>query len=233
MPTTRTVNAPGIPSTGEAGVQPLNPAPVLATPRRRRRPALLALGVLLVVLGALGASYLATSLSHTIPVIALARAVPRGQELTDADLVEAHVAPDPALSPIPFADRGSVVGQVAVTDLEPGTLLTRAAVGSHSFPPAGQAVVGVGVTAARAPATPLHDGDRVLLVPVTGSSSTQQNSPADPATASAVTATVVSSGPVGVDGLRVVDVLVPEGEGPDVAAGAAAGQIAIVLVSGD
>lgn len=233
MPSTRTTKDPGTRSTVEAGVQPLTAAPALPTPRRRRRPALLALGVLLVVLGALGASYLATSLSHTVPVIALARAVPRGQELKESDLAEAHVAPDPALSPIPFADRGSVVGQVAATDLEPGTLLSRAAVGSHAFPPAGQAVVGVGVTAARAPATPLHDGDRVLLVPAIGSSSTPQSSLPGTAAASTVAATVVTTGPVGVDGLRVVDVLVQEDQGPDVAARAAAGQIAIVLVSGD
>jgi hypothetical protein len=42
-------------------------APVLPPPRRRRRPALLALAVTMVVLGALGATYLATSLGQTSP----------------------------------------------------------------------------------------------------------------------------------------------------------------------
>ena len=42
-----------------------------------------------------------------------------------------------------------------------------------------------------------------------------------------------ASGSPGVDGLRVVDVLVAAADGPDVAARAAAGLIAIVVVAGE
>ena len=44
---------------------------------------------------------------------------------------------------------------------------------------------------------------------------------------------MVRSGPPGRDGLRVVDVLVDAADGPDVAARAAAGLIAIVVVAGE
>src|SRR4051795_13582812 len=93
-----------------AGVNGLSRAPVLPPPRRRRRPALLALALTMVVLGALGAAYLATSLGETSPVIAVAREVPWGQQLTAADLVEARVSADPALTPIPYAQRDQVIG---------------------------------------------------------------------------------------------------------------------------
>src|SRR5690348_10997058 len=100
----------------------LGAAPLLPPPRRRRRRGLLALAVVLVVVGALGASFLATSLSRTSSVIAVARLVPRGQELTAADLVEARITVDPALAPIPYTDRDRVVGMVAATDLTVGSL---------------------------------------------------------------------------------------------------------------
>src|SRR3712207_9124081 len=71
-----------------AAVNGLSRAPVLPPPRRRRRPALLALAVAMVVLGALGAAYLATSLGETSSVIAVAREVPQGRAISASDLVE-------------------------------------------------------------------------------------------------------------------------------------------------
>src|SRR3954451_8903354 len=88
-----------------AAVNGLPRAPALPPPRRRRRPALLALAVAMVVLGALGAAYLATALGQTSPVIAVAREVPWGRQITAADLVEARVSADPALDPIPYGER--------------------------------------------------------------------------------------------------------------------------------
>jgi SAF domain len=142
----------------------LSRAPVLPPPRRRRRPALLALAVAMVVLGALGATYLAASLGETSPVIAVAREVPWGQTVTAADLVEARVSVDPALHPVPYGDRDQVIGLVAVTTLTPGALLTRDALTDRRLPPAGQQLVGVGVSPVQLPTTALRPGDEVLLV---------------------------------------------------------------------
>src|SRR3954451_22143046 len=100
----------GAPSSSPA-VNGLSRAPVLPPPRRRRRPALLALAVTMVILGALGAAYLATSLGRTSSVIAVAREVPWGQTLTAADLVEARISADPALQPIAYAERDQVIGK--------------------------------------------------------------------------------------------------------------------------
>jgi hypothetical protein len=222
------------PTTGAAPspaeVRGLPRAPVLPPPRRRRRPALLALAVSMVVLGALGATYLATSLGQTTAVIAIAREVPWGQTLTAADLVEARISADPALEPIPYVDRDQVIGLVAATTLAPGSLLTRDALTDQRPPSPGQQLVGVGVSAVQLPTTALRPGDDVLLVPVAAGSAP---APTDGEAPSAVAATVLQSGPPGTDGLRVVDVLVYAADGPDVAARAAAGLIAIVVVAGE
>ncbi|MGY1634916.1 SAF domain-containing protein [Geodermatophilus sp. SYSU D01186] len=203
----------------------------MPAPRRRRRPALLALAVAMVVLGAVGAAYLATSLGQTSPVIAVAREVPWGQQITAADLVEARVSADPALAPIPYGDRDRVIGMVAATTLTPGSLLTREALTEQPLPPPGQQLVGVGVSAVQLPATPLRPGDDVLLVPVAAGGGAAAPDPAAPPRT--VAATVVRSGAPGTDGLRVVDVLLDAADGPDVAARAAAGLIAIVVVAGE
>jgi hypothetical protein len=212
-----------------AEVHGLPRAPVLPPPRRRRRPALMALAVSMVVLGALGATYLATSLGQTSPVIAIAREVPWGQPLTAADLVEARISADPALEPIPYVDRDQVIGLVAATALKPGSLLTRDALTDQRLPAPGQQLIGVGVSPVQLPTTPLRPGADVLLVPVAAGSAPATTEGA----ASVVEATVVQTGAPGTDGLRVVDVVVDAADGPDVAARAAAGLIAIVVVAGE
>src|SRR4051795_12550087 len=98
-----------------AALNGLSRAPALPPPRRRRRPALLALALAMVVLGALGAAYLATSLGQTSSVIAVAREVPWGQTITAADLVEARASVDASLAPIPYGQRDQVLGMVAAT----------------------------------------------------------------------------------------------------------------------
>lgn len=212
-----------------AAVNGLPRAPVLPPPRRRRRPALLALAVTMVILGALGAAYLATSLGQTSPVIAIAREVPWGQSITAADLVESRIPADPALAPIPYSERDQVIGLITATTLTPGSLLTRDALTDQRLPAPGQQLVGVGVSTVQLPVTPLRPGDDVLLVPVAGGS---VPAAAEVGAAGVVEATVVQTGPPGTDGLRVVDVLVDAADGPDVAARAAAGLIAIVVVAG-
>ncbi len=226
----RVDDALSAPAAGGGG---LSQAPVLPAPRRRRRPGLLALAVVMVVLGALGAASVATSLGETSSVIAVAREVPRGQAITAADLVEARVPADPALTPIPYGDRDRIVGLLAATTLLPGTLLTAEAVTGERVPPPGQHLVGVGVSAVQSPATAVEPGDRVLLVPVADPAAAVAAGSANAAVADPVAATVVRAGAPGTDGLRIVDVLVDADDGPDVAARAAAGLVAIVVVAAE
>lgn len=199
-------------------------APRRDLPRRHRRTGLLGLGVALVAVGALLAGWLTLVVGGKVPVLAVSRAVPYGAILTAEDLAEAHVAADPALAPIPAAQRGWVIGKRAAVDLRPGTLLTPQQLSDQVVPGPGQALVGVAVRAGQVPAQPLLPQDRVLVV-------TTPREDGDPPSAPppAVEATVMRVGPTDDTGLTVMDVMVPENAGPDLAARAATGRIALVL----
>lgn len=210
------VGAPAPPSAGG----------VLPGPRRRRQPKLVVLAVVLVAMGALGSVLLATGLGDRVSVVAVAAQVSSGDPIQRGDLVQARVSADPALQPIPWSEVDAILGMFAATNLVPGSLLTLEQVTAEQLPPDGMQLVGVAVPAGQLPATPLLAGDRVLLIPVALSESglaADQGSP--------IEATVVRVGPVGVDGSRVVDVLVDDAEGRTVAGLSAGGLLAIVLVS--
>jgi hypothetical protein len=61
-------------------------------PPRQRRPALAALALLLIVGGALAAGLLAVRMDERVAVIAAAREIPAGTEITEEDLKEVSVA---------------------------------------------------------------------------------------------------------------------------------------------
>jgi len=213
----------------DAAPVPAQPAPAAALPgpRRRRQPKFIALAVVLVLLGGLGAVYLVSALGQQVSVVAVASQVTYGDPIAREDLVEVQLTADPALQPIPWSDVDSIVGMFAATDLLPGSLLTRDHVTGNQLPPEGMQLVGVGVPMAQRPATPLLARDEVLLVPVVlaggGAEADGQPSPME--------ATVVRVGPVDLAGARVVDVLVDGSDGPTVAGLSAGGLLSIILVS--
>lgn len=200
-------------------------APRLAAPRRRRQPKLLALAVALMVLGALGAVFAFTALGERTSVIAVASEIPYGQVIERSDLVEAQIAAEPALEPLPWSDVDDIVGLTAATDLFPGGLLSAGQVTSEQLPPDGMQLVGIEVPSGQLPATPLQPRDEVLLVPIVV---TEGGGQAD-GLPEPVEATVVAVGSVGVDGSRVVDVLVEDDGATDVATRGSVGGLAIVL----
>ena len=124
-----------------------------------------------------------------------------------SDLVAVEVVPDPALKPVTWDQRSTLVGQLAATDLQAGMLLTSRSVTDEQVPPRGKALVGVLVKSGQAPVTPLSPQDQVLLVPAD-----QQAAPsaAGAAEAKPVQAEVYTVGATDANGTRTVDVLVPE-----------------------
>lgn len=212
-------------STNGAGRIP--PAPTLPAPKRRRRPLLIAIGALLVVLGALGAYALAESSSERIAVIGIATDVAWGQTITAADLTEVQIVADPGLRPIPWSQQASVLGRRAAADLHAGGLLTDADVMSgQQVPPSGEALVGVAAKPGLLPATVLTPGERVLLVPTGQNTPQGESSPAAP-----VAGVVFTVGAPDAADARTVDVLVDQATAAEVASWSAAGSVAIVLIS--
>ncbi len=202
------------------------PAPATAPVRTRRRPGVQDAGVALVVLGALGATYLTQIVGNTVQVVAVARDVQPGQIIARADLAVAGVSADPALAPVPAGRLPALVGQRAAVALTTGSLLTDAAVTDQLLPTSGQSVVGVALQLAQLPAEPLQPGDRVRIVDTPAS----QAEP--PSTTPQTTDAVVASAAAPDDsGLTIVDVTVPSGQAAELAARVATGRIALVLDS--
>jgi len=198
--------------------------PHAAGPRLRRSPLVIALGVVLVVAGALASAGVYTHLSQTQEVVAVVRPVARGEVIERTDLTTVQVSLDPLLTPVPASQLAEVVGQYALSDLVPGTLLAAGSFGQAIFPAADRAEVGLALMPGAYPADALRPGDAVLLVTV-----------ARPGEAEV--APVSFPGQLAMVGLPdanqmiVVAVEVAAADAPQIAAWSAADRLALVLVS--
>lgn len=194
--------------------------------RARRSPRLVAIGVLLAVLGGLGAGAAWSQASHATTVVVAARAVPRGQVITASDLTTATVGSLPGISTIPGDQLANLIGQQALVELPAGAMVARGSIGAPQTK-AGTAQLGLRVTAGRLPTHPIPVGATVLLVPVptTGNQA--------PVTDKPIEATVVSAPEAMSDGVSwVLDVEVPESQAVVVARLAAAEQVVVVRKAG-
>ena len=112
------------------GPRPLRVAPA----RRQRRPAIVLVGLLLILVGAAVTAQLFLQVGGRTAVLAVARPVTAGHPITGQDLTEVRISVDPALRAVPASERSRVVGQVATVDLLPRSLLTREALATASVP---------------------------------------------------------------------------------------------------
>ncbi|MCX4515942.1 SAF domain-containing protein [Streptomyces sp. NBC_01619] len=203
--------------------------PITSTPpvKRERRWSVAALCVVLAVLCALGAAAAVTSASDRVQVLAIARDVPAGQALTDADLIVAEVSADAALTPVPAAQKASMLGKRPAVDLRKGGLLTTSQLAAGTGLGDDKQQVGVQVKRGQAPAGTLAPGDKVLAVttPAQGEQATGKDAEAPPSTIAAVVVTVSRPD---ASGTVVVNLAVATTDGPLLATRAAQGRIALV-----
>lgn len=154
------------------------------------------------------------------PVLALASDVARGAVVESSDLEVAYVGSDHDIAHLSEAERASVVGRVALADLEAGTLLTRGMLADEAAVASGEGVVGLALKAGQLPTSTLLPGDRVNVVAGEASSS-------EPLVEAAEVFSVEALD--GGDG-RFVALQMPEGPANTVAAAAERGAIRLVLV---
>ncbi|MGW6130781.1 SAF domain-containing protein [Cellulomonas sp. NPDC055163] len=182
-------------------------------------------GIVLALVGALGAAWLVASASDRTAVVVLARDVPYGATLTEQDLTVADVALDPTIESIPADQLEGLVGEVAGATLVTGSVLAPAQVQPVGPPLPGEVLVPLPLEPARMPAGGLTAGDRVLVVDTPAAQ-------AEPPNGTPVTleASVARVGAPDLNGVVVVDLVAATEDGPALAARAATGRFALVIL---
>jgi SAF domain-containing protein len=202
------------------------PITTTAPVKRERRSSLAALCIVLAVVCALCAAWAVNAASERAKVLAVTRDVPAGQALTAADITIAEVSADAALSPLPAADKASVLGKRAAVDLRKGGLLLSSQLAAGTGLGDDKQQVGVLVKRGQAPAGTLAPGDKVLAVttPAQGSAATTK----DDTSPTSIETVVVSVSRPDASGAVVVNLAVDTGDGPALATRASQGRIALV-----
>lgn len=200
------------------------PAAMGQPTKSRRRVWMIALGITIVLIGALATWYVTTTTSQTLSVLTIKTDVQRGEQITQDDLATISIAGGQSTDTFLASQAQTVVGQVAAVDLPAGSLVTSTNVLDTLPVPENHSIVGIAVNASQLPSYPLSAGDAVRLVdtPVA-----QGEPPTDePMT---FKATVFTSTYDETNQVWIVDVVVPTREAAAIAARAATQRVSIVL----
>jgi hypothetical protein len=136
---------------------------------RERKPALAALAVLLVALGAVAAGYLVISAGHRVGAVEITQEVGQGQQIPAAAIKEVEIASNSGVNYVAWQYANRVAGVFAAVQIPAGTLLTPAMTAATNNLAAGKVEVGLSLKAGQAPAN-LLIGQTVEAFPVgTGS----------------------------------------------------------------
>ncbi|ONI73641.1 hypothetical protein BWI15_09390 [Kribbella sp. ALI-6-A] len=197
---------------------------------RERRPALAALAVILILLGAAGSALIALRSGDRQYFVAVNKDLPPGYEIADKDLARGDLAG--ATRPLVlWSERDQLFGKYTTSWIYKGQFVTR----SNFVPdpvPEGGALVGVSLESGRAPAEPIQDGDIVRLVRVPANQDSGPASVIAPAAeVTAVNGTSLTDGKTGANTTVNVTVLVPTDQSTAVAASAAAKTLVLVKLS--
>ena len=129
---------------------------------KSRVPELL-VGTFLVAVFALAGAWFYSTSTRTTAYVALRQDVSRGHVITRDDLTFYELSTDAPLLGIRADQFSSVVGEVAVTDLRAGTLITADQFTTGSQIPAGHGIVGLDLAPGEFPTFALRPGDRVRV----------------------------------------------------------------------
>ena len=142
---------------------PPAPRPDAVHLRARRSPRLIGLGVLAIVLGALGAAALYSVNTDLTNVVVMTRDVVRGDVIQATDLAVVSMPSGQQLAMTAAEDMQPMVGQTALSDLPAGSFPLERHIGEQPIPP-GQSLVGIRLPAGRLPTISLPPGTPVQLV---------------------------------------------------------------------
>jgi hypothetical protein len=202
---------------------------------RERKPALAALAVLLVALGAVAAGLLVINAGHRVAAVEIVQQVGQGEQIPASAIREVEISSDSGLDYVAWQYAGRVAGVYAATQIPAGTLLTEAMTSSTNNLAAGKVEVGLSLKAGQVPGN-LLIGDTVEAFPVgTGSGcGTSANASSASTGVPIATGTVASlSGSASETGNNAgVTLAVPSADAGLLACYASAGDVAITLMPG-
>lgn len=212
----------------DATVPPTGTRPAGVQLRARRSPRLIAIGVLIVVLGALGFAVLFSSSINERQVVTVAHAVARGETVSDDHLAVVTVPERLAVATLPASRRAELVGRTALSDLPIGSFPLVSHVGDDPLPD-DQALLGLRLTHGQLPVSPLPGGTEVTLVPVPAHADAATAAETDPALREQ--SAVVAVAPILLEDAStfVLDVRIPQSEAARLAPWAARGELAVVV----
>lgn len=215
-----TIEAP--PRPPEAPKEASEPTP--RKPKKKVNLTYVAGGVVLIILGALGAYFVTSQFTNATQVVAVTDTLKRGDTIESGDVTAFDIPEDQAKGFIPADSIQELVGQKALVDVPSGSLLTTESAGPDVTPPKGYTVVGLSLAPGQLPKTDLTAGDSVRIVDTPGA----QGDIAE-GTPLATSADVLSTGTIDQSGKVLVDVLVSTDDAPKLAARASTETIALIL----
>ena len=119
---------------------------------RERKPALAALAVLLVALGAVAAGYLVINAGHRVGAVEITQQVGQGQRIPASAIKEVEIASNSGINYVPWQYANRVAGVYAAVQIPAGTLLTSAMTSATNNLAAGKVQVGLSLKPGQAPA---------------------------------------------------------------------------------
>jgi hypothetical protein len=132
----------------------------LPTAPRERKPALFALAILLVALGAGAAGLLVIRAGTRVEAIEVVQQVNQNAQIPVTALEEVGISAGSGVSYVPWSQAGQIAKYFAATTIPAGTLLTQSMVAASSNVTAGEDIVGLSLKAGQVPGG-LQPGDKV------------------------------------------------------------------------
>lgn len=139
-------------------------APVRVAGARVKRVPWVALGVILVVAGALVFGLMVQSAGDRTAVVVAARDINPGQVIEASDLRVVDAAIDGTAATVPASQRGQLIGQSATSRIPAGSVLSRGQFAATTGLAPGRVVVGALLGPGGLPVPNLRVGDQVTLL---------------------------------------------------------------------
>ncbi|MFE0175267.1 hypothetical protein ACFWZ2_23400 [Streptomyces sp. NPDC059002] len=211
----------------------------LPAPPRERKPALAALAVLLILVGALGATVLVLRAGDRIEVVRVTAPIAAGESPAEGKNIDSVlVADDGGINYVKWEQRGALTKLKAKSAIPAGAVAVGEMFAKSSGLPAGKASVGLSLKEGQYPAD-LKAGDTVAAYPVVSGTSTGKGSASgsgaaagEPLVSSARVNTIAAKSDATVStGNLNITLLVPQEDVAGLASSASDGKVVIVRVT--